>query len=191
MTSPALSTASATPDNTLLGLVATGDREAFAMVYDRHAARVYGIIRRCLIDRAQSEEVTQDAFLEIWEGAGRFDPTKGKALSWMMMIAHRRAIDRVRSSQASRTRDLAVGVRDFETSRDDVAQTVETRVEMDRVTRALTTLSTLHQQVITLAYTHGFTQSEIAASLAIPLGTVKSRMRDGLTRLRRELETAA
>lgn len=134
--------------------------------------------------------MSQDAFLEIWEAAGRFDPAKGKAATWMMMIAHRRAVDRVRSSQASRTRDLSVGIRDFEPSLDDVALSAETRIEMEHVTRALETLSPNHRQVITLAYTSGYTQSEIASRLGIPLGTVKSRIRDGLLRLRRGLEAA-
>ncbi|GIT81670.1 RNA polymerase sigma factor SigK [Leifsonia sp. LS1] len=166
---------------------ATGDQQAFSAFYDQTAPRVLGLIRRVLIDAAQSEEVAQEVFLEAWQSASRFDPNKGRAMTWIMTMAHRRAIDRIRASQASRDRDTAVGIRDLPTAYDQVAETVEIRVEHERVEVALATLSEAQRAAITLAYYGGLSQSEVAAELGIPLGTAKTRLRDAMIRLREEL----
>ncbi|OJX72381.1 ECF RNA polymerase sigma factor SigK [Leifsonia sp. 71-9] len=178
----------AAPDlDALLVRTATGDQQAFSTLYDHTAARVLGLIRRVLIDAAQSEEVAQEVFLEAWQSASRFDPNKGRAMTWIMTMAHRRAIDRIRASQASRDRDTAVGIRDLPTAYDQVAETVEVRMESERVEVAMATLSEAHRQAITLAYYGGLSQSEVAAELGIPLGTAKTRLRDAMIRLREEL----
>ena len=171
-------------DDDLLVLTAEGNQEAFALFYDRTASRVCGLVKRVLIDPAQSEEVTQDVYLEAWQNASRFDPAKGKALAWLLMMGHRRAIDRVRASQSSRNRDLAVGVRDFEETRDDVEETVEITLEHQRVTKAIRTLTPNQQQALELTYFQGLTNTEAALKAGVPVGTMKTRLRDALIALR-------
>jgi RNA polymerase sigma-70 factor, ECF subfamily len=166
----------------LLAKVARGDEAAFAGVYDRFAALVYGIVRRVLRDPAQSEEVTQEVLLEVWRSASRFDPGEGSARSWLMTLAHRRAIDRVRSAEASAQREAraAMAAPDY----DIVAEEVETRLDAQRVRRCLDALTDLQRESVTLAYYGGYTYREVAALLGVAVGTVKTRMRDGLIRLR-------
>lgn len=171
----------------LLAQVATGDREAFAALYDGTANRVFGLIRRLLVDPAQAEEVTQEVYLEIWQTATRYEPTRGSAITWMLTLAHRRAVDRVRSAQASRDRDNRIGIRDFAVEYDSVAEAAEVQIESERVKRALDKLTELQRQAVTLAYFRGLSHSEVAALLRVPVGTVKTRLRDGLIRLRDEL----
>jgi RNA polymerase sigma-70 factor (ECF subfamily) len=171
----------------LLRDVADGDRGAFAQVYDRISARVLGLVTRVLRDRAQSEEVTQEVFLEIWQQAAKFDANRGSGMSWVLTMAHRRAIDRIRASQKSHDRDLKIGIRDFESDVDDVAHSVEIRVENERVKHAMSRLTPLQREAVVLAYYGGYTHSEMAQVLGIPLGTVKTRLRDGMIRLRDEL----
>jgi RNA polymerase sigma-70 factor (ECF subfamily) len=171
----------------LLRRTAEGDQGAFSGFYDHMAPRVLGLVRRVLVDIAQSEEVTQEVFLEAWQSAARFDPNKGRATTWIMTMAHRRAIDRIRASQAARDRDTAVGIRDLPAAYDQVAETVEIRVEHERVEAAMATLSEAQRHAITLAYYGGLSQSEVAAELGIPLGTAKTRLRDAMIRLREEL----
>jgi len=171
----------------LLTAVASGDRAAFAELYDRTAPRVLGLIKRLLIDHSQSEEVAQEVFLEIWQTATRYQPTKGAAVTWMLTMAHRRAVDRVRASQSSRDRDVRIGIRDYEPGFDQVSEAVEVSVEHQRVAKALARLTELQRQAVQLAYYGGLSHSEIAAKLSIPIGTVKTRLRDGMIRLRDEL----
>jgi RNA polymerase sigma-70 factor (ECF subfamily) len=175
----------------LLERVAEGDRAAFAELYDQTAPRVLGLIKRLLKDHSQSEEVTQEVFLEIWQQAPRFDHSKGGAASWMLTMAHRRAVDRVRASQSSRDRDTKIGIRDFETDYDSVSEQVEIRIEHERVERALGRLTELQRQAVTLAYYGGYTHSEVSTMLHVPIGTVKTRLRDGMIRLRDELGVAS
>ena len=176
------------PDlDALLLATARGDQRAFSDFYDRTAPRVLGLVRRLVIDAAQSEEVTQEVFLEAWQSAARFDPNKGRALTWILTMAHRRAVDRIRASQSAHDRDTAIGIRDLPTDFDVVAETVEVRVEHERVEVAMTRLSDAQRQAIGLAYYGGLSQSEIAAELGIPLGTAKTRLRDAMIRLRDEL----
>ncbi|HVM12789.1 MAG TPA: ECF RNA polymerase sigma factor SigK [Egibacteraceae bacterium] len=169
---------------TLLARVAQGDQKAYATLYDRVAGQVYGLVRRVLRDPAQSEEVAQEVLLEVWRLAARFDAARGSANTWIMTMAHRRAIDRVRSEQAHRDRDTRVTVRNDERAFDSVAEEVETRLEHAHVRRALDGLTDLQRQAVELAYYGGHTYREVAELLNTPLGTVKTRLRDGLIRLR-------
>jgi len=167
-----------------LARVATGDKQAFAELYDTTSARVYGLVKRLLVDPAQAEEVTQEIYLEIWQTATRYQQERGSAMSWMLTMAHRRAVDRVRASQASRDRDTRIGIRDYDREYDQVAEHVEVTMEGARVKRALQGLTELQRQAVQLAYYGGLSHSEIAAELHVPVGTVKTRIRDGMIRLR-------
>jgi len=171
----------------LLLRVADGDQDAFARLYDMLSPRAFGLILRVLVDRSQSEEVLQEVFLEIWQSAARFAPNTGEGRAWVLTIAHRRAVDRVRSAQASTDRDVRAGFRDMDVAHDGVAEEVELRIEGQRVSEALATLPDPQREAITLAYFGGYSQSEIAALVGAPLGTIKTRMRDGLSRLRVEM----
>jgi RNA polymerase sigma-70 factor (ECF subfamily) len=175
----------------LLVQVALGDQSAFGELYDQIAPRVLGLVKRLLVDHAQSEEVTQEIFLEIWQSAARYESTRGGASTWILTMAHRRAVDRIRSSQAGRDRDTKIGIRDLAVAYDHVAETVEVRIEHERVERAMTRLTQLQRQAVSLAYYGGLSHSEVADKLQIPLGTVKTRLRDGLIRLRDELGVAS
>ncbi len=175
----------------LLLLAAQGDQQAFARLYDMLSPRVFGLILRVLVDRAQSEEVLQEVFLEVWQSADRFAPNKGQGRSWILTIAHRRAVDRVRSAQASTNRDVRAGLRDLDVAHDGVAEQVELKIEGARVTAALSSLPAPQREALTLAYYGGYSQSEIATIVGAPLGTIKTRMRDGLSRLRTEMGVTA
>jgi len=179
-----------TPDS-LLTLVATGDQRAFASLYDLMAARVLGLTRRVLRDQAQSEEVAQEIFLEIWQNATKFDSGKGSATTWIMTMTHRRAVDRVRAAQASRDRDTRIGIRDYAPDYDNVSESVEVKMEHERVEKAMARLTDLQRQAVTLAYYGGFSHTEVAEMLHIPVGTIKTRLRDGMIRLRDELGVAS
>ncbi|GAB3808989.1 sigma-70 family RNA polymerase sigma factor [Humibacter antri] len=174
----------------LMVRVASGDQPAFGELYDAVASRVFGAVLRLVIDRSQAEEVTQEVFLEIWQSAHVFDPNRGRAIGWIMTLAKRRAIDRIRSAQASHDRDLRVGIREYRVE-DYVAETAEIRVEGERVAGAMERLSDVQRQAIALAYDGGFTHTEISELLSVPVGTVKTRLRDGMIRLRHELGVTA
>lgn len=171
----------------LLVRSAAGDESAFAGLYDLLSSRAFGLILRVLVDRAQSEEVLQEVFLEVWQSAAAFAPNKGQGRSWVLTIAHRRAVDRVRSAQSAGERDVRVGMRELNTPVAGVEEQVELRLDSRRVTRALGTLPEPQREALTLAYYGGYSQSEIAALVGAPLGTIKTRMRDGLSRLRTEM----
>lgn len=172
-----------TPDD-LLRQVALGAESAFESLYDAMASRVFGLVLRVLRDQAQSEEVTQEVFVEAWQQAKRFDPSRGTAASWLLTIAHRRAVDRVRSSQASQARDLRIGIKEFQDSYEDVEEHAILHDETVRVSRALQQLSAPQREAIQLAYFSGYTHLEVAELLKIPVGTAKTRIRDGMGKLR-------
>lgn len=171
-------------DDDLMAAIARGDEEAFAELYDRMAAYVHGVTRRVVRDPAQAEEVTQEVFVEVWRTAARFDGTRGSVRTWVLTMAHRRAVDRVRSEQASRDRTDRMGSRDHDRPFDQVAEDVETRFEHQQVRSALDTLTALQREAVELAFYGGYTYREVAELLDTPLGTVKTRLRDGLIRLR-------
>ncbi|WP_394768692.1 sigma-70 family RNA polymerase sigma factor [Lacisediminihabitans sp.] len=176
---------------TLLARIAGGDQDAFSALYDEVSPRVFGLIRRLLVDYSQSEEVTQEVFLEIWQSASRYEPSKGGASTWILTMAHRRAVDRIRASQSSRDRDVKIGIRDYVAEYDNVSETVEVSIEHERVKEAMTQLTELQRQAVTLAYYGGYSHSEVAKLLSVPIGTVKTRLRDGMIRLRDELGVAS
>lgn len=184
-------TAARTSDiNELLTRIKDGDQAAFAVFYDQTCRRTLGLIRRVLKDPAQSEEVAQEVYLEIWQHAAQFNSGKGSPLNWLLTVAHRRAIDRVRASQASRNRDVTVGIRDTVRPFDHVTETVQTSMEYQDARVAMKRLSAKHRAVIELTYDHNLTRVQTADRLGIPVGTVKTNLRDGLLALRRELTAA-
>nr|WP_156700613.1 sigma-70 family RNA polymerase sigma factor [Streptomyces sp. Z38] len=168
----------------LLHEVALGDQEAFAAVYDAVAGSVLGVARAVLRDQAQSEEVAQEVLVEVWRTAPRYRPERGTAINWILTLAHRRAVDRVRSAEAAAARDTKAALLEHQPAYDEVTEQVETRLEQEQVRRCLRTLTELQRQSVTLAYYRGLTYREVAEALALPLGTVKTRLRDGLIRLR-------
>ncbi|MEU4066481.1 ECF RNA polymerase sigma factor SigK [Streptomyces wedmorensis] len=164
--------------------VARGDKEAFPALYDALAPMVFGLVLRVLRDRAQSEEVAQEVMIELWRQAARYRSDAGSVTTWAATVAHRRAVDRVRSAQAATDREHAQAARDHRTPYDDVAEQVETRLDSEQVRRCLGNLTELQRQAVNLAYYRGLTYREVAETLRTPLPTIKTRMRDGLIRLR-------
>ena len=171
----------------LLALVARGDEQAFAELYQRVAPAVFGLVSKVVRNPAQSEEVAQEVFVELWRTASRFDPARGTARSWIMTCAHRRAVDRVRSAESAARRDDLAGRRDQGRPYDEVVEQVETSLEREHVRRGLEALTDLQREAVVLAYYGGYTHREIAELLGVPPGTVKTRLRDGLIRLRDHL----
>lgn len=169
----------------LVRRMAQGDRDAFAAFYDAHASLAFGLIRRIVPDGDEAADVLQEVFWELWRCAGEYDPKRGSPEAWVMIRARSRGIDRIRSA---RRRDEMLGVPMHDsvaTLRDERAENpiaqVEVREAMEVVLREL---PQNQREVIELAYLRGLTQTEIAARLAQPLGTVKTRMRLGMDRLR-------
>jgi RNA polymerase sigma-70 factor (ECF subfamily) len=169
--------------DSLLGHVARGDQAAYEGVYDRLAGPVYGLIRKVVRDPAQSEEVAQEVMLEVWRSASRFDPAKGSAMTWAMMIAHRRAVDRVRSATAEIRRDQKSAAAAM-IAVDEVADAVAATLDRERVRRCLDSLTDIQRESVTLAYYGGYSYREVAGLLSVALGTIKTRIRDGLIRMR-------
>jgi len=175
-------------ESDLLLQVASGDEEAFSVLLERIGCRVYGVARRVIHDPAQAEEITQEVLLEVWRTAARFDTVRGTAGAWILTVAHRRAVDRVRSEQAERDRTHRIGARHQQRAFDAVADQVILDEEHREVAAALASLTGLQRQAIELAYYQGHTYREVAELLDTSLGTIKTRMRTGLLRLREELE---
>lgn len=166
---------------------ASGDQQAVATLYDLTAGKVYGLALRVLRNPAQAEEVTQEIYVEAWQSSGAFRPGRGSGLAWLLTITHRRAVDRVRSAQAAARRDTAYGLETLASSPADPADEAIASIAADRVRGAMRDLTHLQRQALELAYFQGRTHREVAAELDVPLGTVKTRIRDGLTRLRSAL----
>jgi len=168
----------------LLRRSARGDQVAFAELYDATQARVFGLAVRVVRDPAQAEEVTQEAFLEVWRTASRFDADKGSALSWLMTICHRKSVDRVRSAEASTRRDTSYHQQNHTIDIDSTADAAQASMEAQRVRSALQSLTEVQREALELAYFGGYTHTEVAGILDLPVGTAKTRIRDGLIRLR-------
>ena len=168
----------------LLKRAGRGDKDAFAELYDATSARVYGLAVRVVRDPAQAEEVAQESFLEIWRGSARFDATRGSAIAWILTIVHRKAVDRVRSAEAASRRDTTYQRQNQLVEHDTTADAAHASLEARRVRSALTSLTDVQRQAVELAYFGGYTHTEVASMLDLPLGTAKTRIRDGLIRLR-------
>ncbi len=171
------------PLTDLLLRVAKGDEASFADFYDRTSATVHGLARRVVRDPARAEEVTQEVYLQVWRTAGRFEPARGSARSWLLTLAHRRSVDVVRHDQASTNREARYdwsGGRDVDVVDDEVT----TRLEYEQVRRCLGGLTELQHEAVTLAYYGGHTYAQVADLLEVNPATIKTRMRDGLIRLR-------
>ena len=175
----------------LLRRSSRGDEAAFAELYDATSRRLYGLVLRIVRDHAMSEEVTQEVYLDVWRQCARFDPERGSAISWLLTIAHRSAVDRVRASEASRRRDDAHAATHQDIDFDTTAESAQASLEAQRVRRALTTLTDAQRSAVELAYLGGYTHTEVARLLDLPLGTAKTRIRDGLIRLRDTLGVPA
>ncbi|TYL55061.1 sigma-70 family RNA polymerase sigma factor [Nocardioides sp. BGMRC 2183] len=168
----------------LLNRSARGDRDAFARLYDATAARVHGLVLRVVRDPAQAEEVTQETYLEVWRTASRYDADRGSALSWLLTIGHRKAVDRVRSAEAASRRETTYHQRNQAVEHDVTADAAHASLEAKRVRTALADLTEIQREAVELAYLGGYTHTEVAALLDLPVGTAKTRIRDGLIRLR-------
>jgi RNA polymerase sigma-70 factor (ECF subfamily) len=171
----------------LLVASALGDEQAFATLYDQTSARVYGMVLRVIRDAAQAAEVTQDVYLEVWRQSARFDASRSAVMPWLLMIAHRRAVDRVRSAQSSVERDNRYAELTTERPYDSVSEQVDISMESQRVRKVMNDLTDAQREAVSLAYFGGYTHGEVADLLQLPLGTVKTRIRDGLIRLRNAL----
>ncbi|BBX47871.1 sigma-70 family RNA polymerase sigma factor SigK [Mycobacterium cookii] len=168
----------------LLHRVARRDADAFATLYDQTRSRVYGLVVRVLRDSGYSEETTQEIYLEVWRSAGAFDSSKGSALSWLLTMAHRRAVDRVRAEQSAGQRESRYGAATVERPGDLVADFAIAADERRRVAECLDSLTDVQRQCIDLAYYSGLTYAEVSQRLSANLSTIKSRMRDALRGLR-------
>ncbi|MBB4134934.1 ECF RNA polymerase sigma factor SigK [Gordonia humi] len=172
----------------LLARSAAGDTAAFAEFYDRTSARVHGMVLRVLRDPGYSEETTQEVYLQVWRGAVSYRSAEGTPIAWLLSIAHRRAVDRVRSESSASRRDSDYGARELVDIGDAVGDEVQARDAGRRVRKCLGTLSALQAEAVGLAYYGGLSYSEVADRLTVGLPAIKSRIRDGLKRLRGCLE---
>ena len=168
----------------LLRRISRGDEAAFAALYDATSARVHGLVLRVVRDPAQAEEVTQEVFLQVWRQASRYDESLGSAISWLLTLAHRRAVDRVRAAESASRHDTAYHGNTQPTPHDTTAEAAEASMEARRVHAALDTLTVVQREALQLAYFGGYTHTQVAAMLELPVGTAKTRIRDGLIRLR-------
>ncbi|GAB3562234.1 ECF RNA polymerase sigma factor SigK [Spelaeicoccus albus] len=169
----------------LIERTADGDQAAFAELYDATAARVYGMARRVLIDPNLSEDATQEAYLQVWREAGRYSPAEGSAISWLITIAHRRAVDKVRSERARSDREDRYESASAAVAHDEVAEAVAQHSEAEQVMSCMGTLTDSQRESITLAYYAGLTYRQVAERVHAGLPAVKSRIRDGLLRLKK------
>ncbi len=181
---PIIQDQSADTDNLdkLIVTVAQGEQSAFDTIFKRLSGPVYHTALAVTRDRAQAEEVSQEVLTEIWRTADRFDPARGSAAAWVLTIARRRAIDRVRAAMAEAARERRDG--EVPAAWDQVSETVEEIIDRERLTSSLDSLSDPQRQAIVLAFYGGHTHTEIAVILGVAVGTVKSRIRVGLGRLR-------
>ena len=168
----------------LLRRSALGDEGAFAEFYDATSARAYGLALRVVRNPAHAEEVTQEAYLDAWRSSTRFDPARGSAAGWLLTIVHRKAVDRVRSVEAASARDETWNRETAPTEHDLTAEAAHASLDAARVRSAVATLTDVQRRAVELTYFGGYTHTEVATLLDVPLGTAKTRIRDGLIRLR-------
>jgi RNA polymerase sigma-70 factor (ECF subfamily) len=168
----------------LLARSARGDSEAFAQFYDATAARSYGLALRVVRDPSQAEEVVQEVYLDAWRQSGRYDAGRGSVMSWLLTIVHRRAVDRVRSAEAANRRDATYHQQNNPVAHDATAEAAEASLEAHRVRTAMQELTPIQREALELAYFGGYTHTEVATMLDLPVGTAKTRIRDGLIRMR-------
>jgi RNA polymerase sigma-70 factor, ECF subfamily len=173
----------------LLNRVSRGDSQAFAKLYDALSGSVHGLARRVVRDPERAEDVAQEVFLEVWRKAPTYEPSKGTAKTWILTIAHRRAVDAVRRNEASRKYEARTVVDDVQ--HDNPGDGLLEREEQHQVRNCLQTLTDLQLESVQLAYYQGYTYSEVATLLDKPLPTIKTRMRDGLIRLRDCMEVSS
>ena len=169
-------------DEALVALVARADDGALGELYDRYGSVSFGLARRVLRDTALAEDAVQDAFLAVWRTAGRFMPERAQARTWLLTIVHRRAVDLVRREERRRTEPIEAAP--DASGHEDAADAAWAALERERVRGALSRLPDQQREALELAYYDGFTQSQLAERLGEPLGTIKSRMFNGLARLR-------
>jgi RNA polymerase sigma-70 factor (ECF subfamily) len=168
-----------------------GHEDAFSELYDLTASRMYGLVLRILRSADHAAEVTQEVFVEVWRQSARYAPDKGSVLAWMSTIAHRRAVDRVRSVTSEVARDEQYAVTSVVRDADRVWEDVEQKIDVERVRKGMASLTAIQREALGLAYFGGYTQTQVAALLKLPLGTVKTRIRDGLIGLRDALGVEA
>jgi RNA polymerase sigma-70 factor, ECF subfamily len=169
----------------LLRQVAQRDVDAFATFYDLTRARVFGLVTRVLRDPGYSEETTQDVYLQVWRSAANYDPSAGSPLAWLLTVAHRRAVDRVRAEQAATQRESKYGSTNVDLPSDSVADTIVLADERQQVISCLDSLTDVQREAIQLAYYDGLTYVQVSERLSANLATIKSRMRDGIRGLRK------
>ena len=168
----------------LLHRASLGDEAAFAEFYDATSARAYGLALRVVRNPAHAEEVTQEAYLDAWRSSTRYDAARGSAAGWLLTIVHRKAVDRIRSVEAATARDETWNRETAPTDHDETAESAHASLEAARVRSAVATLTDVQRQAVELTYFGGYTHTEVATLLDVPLGTAKTRIRDGLIRLR-------
>ena len=162
---------------------AAADHAAFDELYHLTSRRLYGTVLKVLRSPDHAQEVTQEIYVEVWKQASRYAQEKGSVLAWMLTMAHRRAVDRVRSVSSEVARDERYAFVDLSRESDEVWDSVAQKYDVERVRGAIGTLTPIQRQAVQLAYYEGLTQSQISTALDLPLGTVKTRIRDGLKRL--------
>lgn len=168
----------------LLQRCSRGDEQAFAQVYDATSSRAYGLALRVVRNPAHAEEVVQEAYLDAWRSSSRYDPSRGSALGWLLTIVHRKAVDRVRSAEAATQRDATYHRETQPVEHDQTAESAHASLEAQRVRGAVSTLTAVQREAVELAFFGGYTHTEVATMLDVPVGTAKTRIRDGLIRLR-------
>ena len=171
-------------DRSLLRKIAQGDQAAFASLYDRYGASAFGVALKICNNRALAEDVVQEAFLSIWQRATLFDPDRGSLAAYLFAAVHNKAVDAVRHEESLRRREEGVGDLPAETGSEVVMEAAWLGVRRTEVRSAVSRLSPVQREALELAYFEGLTYSEVADKLGIPLGTAKTRLRDGMIRLR-------
>jgi RNA polymerase sigma-70 factor, ECF subfamily len=175
----------------LISRAARGHEDAFAELYDQTSDRIYGVIVRVIRSPELAKEVTQEVYVEIWRQSGRYAKERGSVMAWMTTVAHRRAVDRVRSESSDVARDQKYAQLSAEREVDKVWDGVEQRIDVERVRKGMASLTEIQREALTLAYFGGYTHAQVAKLLKLPLGTAKTRIRDGLIGLRDALGVEA